>query len=50
MVYPGSGVAIDWVTGRSYGLEEVRWLNVQSGLREDKVYRPQHCLAERSRP
>ena len=30
----GSGIAVDWVTGRSYLLEEGRRLNVQSGLRK----------------
>ena len=31
-------------------LEEVRRPKVQSGPRKDKMYRSQHCLAERSRP
>ena len=46
----GSGVAVDWVTSRSYSVEERRRLNVQSGLCRDKVYRSWHCLAERCRP
>ena len=36
-------VAVDWVTGCSHSLEEGRRLDVQSGLRKDKVYRSQHC-------
>ena len=32
----GSGVAIDWVTGRSYSSARRR-LNVQSGLRQGEV-------------
>ena len=34
---PGSGVAIDWVTGRSSSsaIKAKRRLNVQSGLRKD---------------
>ena len=33
---PGSGVAIDWVTGRSYSsaIKAKRRINVQSGLRK----------------
>ena len=35
---PGAGVAIDWVTGRSYSATRAgRRLNAQSGLREDQV-------------
>ena len=42
------GVAIDWVTGRSYSLEEARRLNVQSGLRKEKPERS--CCYLRSVP
>ena len=48
---PGSGVAIDWVTSRSYSsaTKAKRRLDVQSGLRKAR-YMVKPCPDERSRP
>ena len=49
---PGSGVAIDWITGGSYSsaTKAKRRLNVQSGLRKGKVISAAATPLESSRP
>ena len=48
---PGSGVAVDWVTSRSYSSapEAKRRLNAQSGLRKDWVFPASSSVAVRDR-